>query len=456
MLRPYFDILKLVWPLAFGMINNAVMQFADRAYLSCYSQGALEAVLPAGILMWIFAGFFQSVVGYSSVFVGQFHGEEEGVKCRETYRAALILAAVSGLLSLPLVGFGNWILGCSTQNVALLADERAYYQILMAGSFSIYGQMAAASYFTGRGMTRIVFWVNLAGNLLNIALDPLLIFGLDWTLSLPLDAAPLHLQLPSFGIAGAAYATVFAMTVQMVVLMFVAERAVCRDAAVKGTRRGILWKILRFGVPSGLYTVLNMLSFAIFVFVSEGVGDLELAVSNACFTVNYLLFAPMEGFALGASTLVAQAIGRGDLDEAARAARRTLLLGVGFAAVFSATALLMADPILNLFAATAGERAAEFHTLGMTLLLLMSAWLLFDAADIILGGALKGAGDTKFVMGWALVCAFFLWLPLVFVVRRYHNTMPALWSTMIVYVVVICIGSAIRWYCGRWRHIKLV
>ncbi|MGN0855614.1 MAG: MATE family efflux transporter [Kiritimatiellia bacterium] len=455
-LKPYIDILKLVWPLALGMINNAVMQFADRAYLSRYSQGALEAVLPAGILMWIFAGFFQSVVGYSSVFVGQFQGEGSGVKCRETYRAALILAAGAGLLSLPLVGLGDWILGCSTSNAALLADERAYYRILMAGSFAIYGQMAAASYFTGRGHTRIVFWTNLAGNVLNVALDPLLIFGIEGTLSLPFLAAPLHFHFPSLGIAGAAYATVVAMSVQMSALMLAAERAVCRQASAKGVRFGILWRILRFGVPSGFYTVLNMLSFAIFVFVSEGVGELELAVSNACFTVNYLLFAPMEGFALGASTLVAQAIGRGDPDAAVHAARRTLLLGVGFAALSVAAALLLAGPILDLFAATVGERAAEFHELGMTLLLLMAAWLLFDATDVILGGALKGAGDTKFVMGWALVCAFFLWLPLVFVVRHYRNTMPALWATMIVYVVVICIGSTIRWCRGRWRHIRLV
>ena len=70
-MKPYIDILKLVWPLALGMINNAVMQFVDRIYLAHDSIESLEAALPAGMLMWIFAGFFQSVVGYSSVFVAQ-------------------------------------------------------------------------------------------------------------------------------------------------------------------------------------------------------------------------------------------------------------------------------------------------------------------------------------------------------------------------------------------------
>ena len=184
-----------------------------------------------------------------------------------------------------------------------------------------------------------------------------------------------------------------------------------------------------------------MLSFTIFVFVTVGVGDLELAVSNACFTVNYLLVAPIEGFSLGASTLVSQALGRGDPEAAVHDAHRTMFLGIGFIAVCSLVVLLLAHPILGMFASRAGASAAEFQSLGFTLFVLMAAWQVFDAADVILSGALKGGGDTKFVMWWMLVVGFVIWLPVVFVVRRFHNTMPALWSTMILYVVVICVGS---------------
>ena len=76
-MKPYLEILKLVWPLALGMINNAVMQFADRAYLAHDSMASLEAVLPSGMLAWVFMGFFQSVVGYAGVFVAQYHGAKD-------------------------------------------------------------------------------------------------------------------------------------------------------------------------------------------------------------------------------------------------------------------------------------------------------------------------------------------------------------------------------------------
>ena len=446
-MKSYREIIKLVWPLALGMINNAVMQFVDRAYLAQDSMRALEAVLPAGMLMWMFAGFFQSVVGYSSVFVGRYHGAGDEGMCRATYRIAMTLSVAFGVLSLLLVPVGGAILRATVVSPDLLKDEASYYSILMYGSFFVYGQMAAASYFTGRGRTRIVFWANLIGNALNIALDPFLIFG--WC------------GVPRMGIAGAAYATVFAMLVQMVILAVAArERG---DGRREGLETGdgrrelvaLAGTILKFGVPAGLYTILNMLSFTIFVFVTGGVGDLELAVSNACFTVNYLLVAPIEGFSLGASTLVSQALGRGDPDAAAGEARRTIVLGVGFIAVCSAVVLAFAHPILDIFASRAGASAGEFHSLGFTLFVLMAAWQVFDAADVILSGALKGGGDTKFVMWWMLVVAFVIWLPVVFVVRRFHNTMPALWATMILYVAVICVGSLVRWRRGRWKMVKL-
>ena len=442
-IKSYLSIIKLVWPLALGMVNNAVMQFFDRAFLSSCSLEALEAVLPAGMLMWIFAGFFQSVIGYSSVFVGQFHGAGDAAKCVASYRAALVIAVLSGIASVPLLPVGGWLLSLSAPSLEVLGLERTYYWITMSGAIFIYGHIAASSYFTGRSKTRIVFWVNLAGNVLNIVLDALFIFALE------------------LGMAGAAIATVVAMGAQFAALAVMAERDVLIEAqsSVRVPLRELFaigGRMLRFGVPSGFYTMLNMVSFTIFVFVTSGVGGLELAVSNACFAVNYLIFAPMEGFSIGASTLVAQAKGRGDPEAAARDAVRVLILGVGFTIAMSALALAFHRPILSIFAAKAGAASGDFHALGAVLFMLMAAWQIFDAADVILSGALKGAGDTTFVLWWMLANSFGLWMPLVWAVSKWYNTMPALWGSMIVYVIIICVGTAIRWCRGGWKKIRLV
>ena len=443
-MKRYLEILRLVWPLALGMLNNAVLQFVDGAFLAHESLESLEASLPASMLAILVMGFFQSVVAYSGTFVAQYHGAGDSHGVRMSYRAGLVITLAAGVLAVAIIPIGLVVAPFMSENPAVVARASSYYAIVSVGAIALCGQMAASSYFTGRGKTRLVFWVNVLGNAVNIALDPILIFGLC--------------GCPRLGMAGAAYATVAAMFVQWGVLAWCAERDL-RSLRVGAADVPRLWplvgKVLRYGVPSGAYSVLNILSFTIFVFVTGRIGDQEFAVSNACFKVNYFLFAPMEGFSICAATLVGQAQGRGDSAAAHRDAMRTLFLGLLLVAVLSALAVVFYRPILSLFASP-GVQLSAFYALGFWLFLLMAAWQVFDATDVIVSGALKGAGDTKFVMWWMSICAFGLWMPLVWAVAKWHNTMTALWGTMVIYVVVICAGTLVRWYNGGWKRIKLV
>ena len=430
-MKRYLEILRLVWPLALGMVNNAIMQFVDGVFLARESLESLEASLPASMLAILVMGFSQSVVAYSGTFVAQYHGADDSRGIRMSYRAGLVITLAAGILAIAIIPLGLMVAPFMSENPAVVARASSYYAIVSVGAIALCGQMAASSYFTGRGKTRLVFWVNVLGNAVNIALDPILIFGLC--------------GCPRLGMAGAAYATVAAMFVQWGVLAWCVERDLRRLRGGGAADVPRLWplvgKVLRYGVPSGAYSALNILSFTIFVFVTGRIGDQEFAVSNACFKVNYFLFAPMEGFSICAATLVGQAQGRGDSAAAHRDAMRTLFLGLSLVAVLSALA---------------GVRLSTFYALGFWLFLLMAAWQVFDATDVIVSGALKGAGDTHFVMWWMTLCAFGLWLPLVWLVAKWHNTMTALWGTMVVYVVVICAGTLVRWYNGGWKRIKLV
>ncbi|MGN0853474.1 MAG: MATE family efflux transporter [Kiritimatiellia bacterium] len=445
----YRNILKFVWPLALGMANNALMQFADRVFLAHESAAALEAVLPAGILAYLFICFFQSVVSYSGSFGAQYFGAHDVLGCRRSYHAGLWLAFLSGFVFLALIPLGNQIFDWCQHSAAVLAREKIYYSIVMSGGVFLCGAMAAQGYFTGLGLTRTVFWVNLGGNLVNVALDPLLIFG--WG------------PVPALGMSGAALATVLSQFLQCAILIVLAHRHVPAIPAASPSPPlapptfRLFVRILRFGVPSGVSSVLSILSFAIFVFVTGKVGDMAFAVSNAAFSVNYLLIAPIEGFAVGASTLVGQHQGARDAKSALRVGYRVMFLAETYVLLASAAVLLFHRPILSLFATDAAAfDSAAFISLGFTLFVLMVAWQFFDAADVVLSGALKGAGDTRFVMVWMLVCSFAFWLPIVFLVYRRHPTMPALWATMVAYVVLICVGTLLRWHFGPWRRIRLV
>lgn len=455
-LKPYWEIYRLVWPLALGMANNAVMQFVDRVFLSRESAASLEAVLPASMLAILFIGFFQAIVMYSGTFVAQYHGAKDACGCRMSFLCGLALSVVSGLLLGALVPVGIHVFDWVGHAPAVVARERTYYSIVMAGGWALCATMAASGYFTGRSRTRLVFWVNLLGNALNILLDYLLIFGFSFNLP------PFSFHLSPLGIAGAAGATVASQVVQMFILCTLAilDHQGVRKADLNGRFPELLklmGRILRFGLPTGVHSVLNILSFTVFVFLTGKVGDLAFAVSNAAFTVNYLLYAPMEGFGIGAGILVGQHQGAGDSASAFRAGNRALVLGEIYIAVASVAVLVFYRPLLLLFASdTASLDPTAFCALGFTLFLMMVAWQFSDAAEVVMSGALKGAGDTRFVMTWMLIMAFPFWMPILFVTYHFCPTMQALWGTMLVYCVVFAIGTAIRWIWGPWRRIRLI
>ena len=167
--------------------------------------------------------------------------------------------------------------------------------------------------------------------------------------------------------------------------------------------------------------------------------------------MNYLLIAPIEGIAIGAGVLVGQHQG------AFRSGNRTIVLAEIYVAVASTLVLVFGRELLMMFAGDVPAAQLEsFISLGYTLFILMVLWQYCDAADVVLSGALKGAGDTRFVMVWMLIMAFPFWMPILFATYKLYPTMPALWSTMVVYVFVFFIGTWIRWVKGPWRKIRLI
>ena len=106
----YREVIRLVWPLALGMANNAIMQFTDRVFLAKESTASLEAILPASMLAVLFIGFFQSIAAYSGSFVAQYHGAGNPRGCAASCRAGLLLSAAAGLVLALLIPVGR-ILG---------------------------------------------------------------------------------------------------------------------------------------------------------------------------------------------------------------------------------------------------------------------------------------------------------------------------------------------------------
>ena len=140
--------------------------------------------------------------------------------------------------------------------------EVEYFQILCVGAPAMLIAQAAASFYSGRGETWVVMWVDAAAAILNLVLDYLWIFG--------------YAGFPEWGVAGAAWATVVSLWIKAVVYVLLPLQREHREQY--GTLSGLRldWQLLRrmlyYGGPSGFQMLLDVLGFTVFILLVGRLG----------------------------------------------------------------------------------------------------------------------------------------------------------------------------------------
>lgn len=272
-----------------------------------------------------------------------------------------------------------------------------------------------------------------------------------------------HLGVPEMGIRGAALATVIAGCVPPAILFgLYFGRAANREFGTRATFRydpALFRRLLRFGLPSGVHLALDLTSFTLFVLLVGRLGPLAQAASNIALSVNTLAFMPILGLGIAASIVVGQYQGRREPRHAERGGWSALILGTAYMAAIGSTYVLFPELYVRMFAGSAEETfgAGELLPTVRPLLFILAVWSLADAADIVLAGALKGAGDTRFVMAWSLAIAygFFVTGEIAIVLVFKLGLIPA-WLWTCAYIAVLAAGYLWRFKSGRWKSIDLL
>ena len=445
----YREMLRLAWPLIISNGSFTLMTFIDRVFLAQHSSVSIQAALPAGILSFTLICGFMAVAGYANTFVAQYHGAKDARGCSRATAQAVWLSLFSWPLILMLIPFGRWMLRASGHGAEVLEQELAYFDILMLGGVTVPLGAAIGSFFTGRGDTRTNMFAQIAGNVVNAVLDYALIFG--------------HWGFPEFGIRGAAIATVIAgLVAPGIQFAIYFSRRIDAEYSTRGTMgfdAALFRRMIRFGLPSGWHLLLDIASFSMFVLLTGRMGGAALAASNIGFSINMVGFMPLIGISIAASTVVGQYQGRKMPEISEKAGWTALKLGVAYMAAVAVTYIAFPAAYFGWFIQREGggiplEKLLET---GRIMLWMMAAWGLMDAANLVLSFALKGAGDTRFVMWYQSIMSWGLLVPgqwLIAVV--YRGTILQSWAWLTVYVWILSIGFFIRFRSGKWKTIEVI
>lgn len=434
-------------PLVASLGATTVMEFTDRLFLARYSLDAIAAATPAGILLLLAVSIFLGTAGYVSVFVAQYVGQGRGDQVGRIVWQGIYVALAGGAVLALLGTQSETIFALAGHSGSVQELEAIYFRVLCWGAWIHILGAALGGFFTGLGRTRVVMMANLAGMIFNIPLDYCLINGVG--------------PFPEWGIFGAGLATALSWGVITVILglaMLRPEHAGFRFRRDWGFRLRLWMRLLRFGLPSGMEFFLDILGFTVFIFVVGRLGTLELAATNIALNINALAFMPLVGFSLGTSTLVGQAMGAGRPDEVPQVVRASLILTFLYLGLLSSLFLFTPEPILALFQPREMDPDAFAMVVGMgrTLLMIVVAYLFFDGISFIIYGALKGAGDTFFVMisRLGLVIGIMI-LPLLIGVRLGFGLLY-FWAVCCVFLVALSLVGIWRYRQGKWRDMLVV
>ena len=445
----YRDVLAISLPLVASMGSITLMQFTDRIFLAGYSMDAISAALPAGIVSFTAISFFMGVANYVNAFVAQYTGAGSFNRVGASLWQGIYFSLFAAAFLASLYFVSRPVFDLIGHSPPIRALEVCYFNILTLGAGLVVMGSALSCFYTGRGLTWAVMLVNLSGAAVNIPLDYCLIYGIG--------------PFPRLGIAGAGIATVTAYGVIVAIFcLLIFSRKNRNLFGTWGTRafdRELFRRLMRYGAPSGVQFFLEISGFTFFIQMLGRLGEVQLAASNIVLSIESLSFMPMIGFHVGNATLVGQAIGNGTPQDGMTATGNALKITMMYMAAIAFIFVFFSEPLLHLFKVQ-GHTPAQYGKivdLGVILLRFVAVFCLFDSLNLIFSGAIKGAGDTRFIM-WtiAAMCLGLMIIPTYLAVEVLHAGIYTVWTIATLYVCALGVAFMLRYRQGKWKEMRVI
>ncbi|MGE3818511.1 MAG: MATE family efflux transporter, partial [Isosphaeraceae bacterium] len=301
------ELLKLALPLVLSQSFMTVQVFVDTVLLSWHDPREMAAAFPAVMWFWLPFGMLQVTAGYVSTFVAQYTGAGRLNRVGPAVWQGLYFGVIAGLLFLLMVPAAPALIAIGGHSSALQPLEVSYLRCLCFAGLPMLLMASINGFFSGRGQTWTVLWIEAAGVTVNVLLDLVLIFG--------------RLGFPEMGIAGAGWATVAGSVTSALLALSLFVRPEFRDEfdTLKGWRfdPDLFRRLMIYGGPAGAQVFLDVLVFHVFVQLVGRLGEADAAAMALTVRLNMVAFLPMMGMGQAISILVGQRLGgdRPDLAE---------------------------------------------------------------------------------------------------------------------------------------------
>lgn len=376
------NIAGTIAKLAFPIMGTSFIQMAynltDMIWIGRVSSNAVAAVGAAGMYLWLATGFVTIPRMGGQVKTAHAIGAGESGEAGNYARAAFHMGMLLMLLCTFVYAFANGpLISFFRLNQAdVIQDARTYLIITGLGISFTYLNLIFTGLFMAIGNSMVTFRATTVGLVINIVLDPMLIFGAGF--------------LPGMGVAGAALATVLAQAIVCVMFLLAAKKDKILFANFKlfeksGSRE---WKeIIRIGLPVAVQNVIfSSLSMIIARLVASW-GDTAIAVQKVGSQIESISWMTADGFAAAINAFVAQNHGAGKRERVYKGYLTGITIMLCWGLLTTVILYAFAGPLFGIFI-----KEEAVMPMGIDYLRILSISQLFMCLEIASAGAFQGLG----------------------------------------------------------------
>jgi putative MATE family efflux protein len=372
-----------------------------------------------------------------SILVAQYEGarrrEKVNYVAAQTFTFAFFAALVLSVLGYFSSGFLVELLGADSE-VAPLAE--GYLKIIFSGIVLIFAFFIFTSMMRAWGDTRTPMRIMVASNLLNMILDPVLIFGIGF--------------FPSMGIKGAALATVFSRLIASAVGIYILLK---RDRGLHIVPKNlkpdlaVIKKIFKLGWPAVMEHASRAMGMMVLTAVVAGFGTVAVAAYSVGIRVFSIFIMPSVAVSMSVASVVGQNLGAGFKERVKTATWKSAVAVFVSLAFISLFVYWGRFNLAGIFLSSDGRQVLGTAASFLTRIALGAPFL---GAAIILRGAFKGAGRTFQSMLLALIGLFGFRVVLAYVLAVTSGSSTGIWNAFVFASIGELVLCALYYYHGRW------
>lgn len=437
-------IAKVTLPMILTALSANLMYVADRMILAHYSIDAMNAVSISSNMVSIVSYLFISIACVAEIYVGQYNGSNQTKNLAKPVWQMIYLSLFASIFFIPLGYFAKHI----NLLPSYYESDGVAYQSILTYFCSITCLVAAISaFFIGQGKTAIVTIVVVIGNLINILLDVIFIFGVD-------DI------IPALGSSGAAIATVSSEFIQVVILFSLfCRRSNRRDFDTLKNRKfdkKIFVGCCKIGAPLSIGRLFEISAwYAIYVAMSHVSKD--MATVHGIASNIFILFVFFEeGLSKSIATLSANLIGMKDLDGIKKLYKIFCIATIFIGFLIAIPLVLCPGFILKLLGLVSSEIAHLYPDL-LIIFKILVINIILETLGCVTWGILMAGGDSKYPIIANISCIWVL-VVIPIIVMYYTQTLTSavtMWQLCSLWCLVSFLFIYKRYKSLKWYH-KLV